>query len=274
VRRTLRWLWLAVRGWPIHRFVALVLLGGTLLPAGWVTVAFGDIWPAGPVWVQVLLAAVQLFPLWWIDRWPVLALAVTAGAFLFAQAFTWPATTADLAVFVALASVGGRTRPGTALASAGVVALAIAGFMTMAQVPAHPEAMVQAILPAAVIVAVPLLAGMTFAYSRRGPAAASTATAGAPVSVDSAVSAGSPDGAELSAAAAAPSGIGARLTARELTILHLIAEGLTNTEIAAKLTIGRETVKTHVSSILVKLGARDRTHAVTMAYRSRMLDDR
>jgi DNA-binding CsgD family transcriptional regulator len=266
VRHALRWLWLAVRGWPIHRFVALVLSAGMVLPAGWVTVDFGDIWPAGPVGVHALLAAAQLIPLWWIDRWPVLALAVTAGAFLFAQAFTRPATTADLAVFVALASVGGRTRSRTALVSAAVVTLAVAGFMTMAQAPAHPEAMVQAILPAAVIVALPLLAGMTFAYGRRGPDAASAASSAAPERTE--VSAA------VAAAVAAPAGNGIRLTARELTILHLIAEGLTNTEIAAKLTIGRETVKTHVSSILVKLGARDRTHAVTVAYRSRVLDDR
>ena len=57
----LRWV-AAVRGWPIHRIVAVVLLTGMALPAGSVTVAFGDIWSAGPAPVQMLLAAAQILP--------------------------------------------------------------------------------------------------------------------------------------------------------------------------------------------------------------------
>jgi DNA-binding NarL/FixJ family response regulator len=54
------------------------------------------------------------------------------------------------------------------------------------------------------------------------------------------------------------------LTERELEVLRLIAAGNANKEIAAQLSITEETVKSHVSIILSKLGANDRTHAVTI----------
>lgn len=60
----------------------------------------------------------------------------------------------------------------------------------------------------------------------------------------------------------------ARLTEREQEVLRLIASGMTNAQIAERLEIGSATAKTHVAGVLAKLGVRDRTQAVIVAYES------
>jgi LuxR family maltose regulon positive regulatory protein len=68
----------------------------------------------------------------------------------------------------------------------------------------------------------------------------------------------------LSAAAAAP-GLADQLTARELDVLRLLAAGAPNPRIAEQLVVSLDTVKKHVSHLLGKLGAGNRTEAVTRA---------
>jgi DNA-binding NarL/FixJ family response regulator len=74
--------------------------------------------------------------------------------------------------------------------------------------------------------------------------------------------------ASTSSSSAAPPPAG--LTRRELEVLALVAEGLSNREIAAQLFLSEATVKTHVNRIFAKTGSRDRAQAVAFAHRHRV----
>ncbi|MGN9909640.1 response regulator [Phytohabitans sp. LJ34] len=78
-----------------------------------------------------------------------------------------------------------------------------------------------------------------------------------------------------SGASGVPSGDDARrvamLTQREIQVLRLVAEGLSNAEIADLLVIAESTAKTHVKRILAKIDARDRAQAVVLAYRAGLM---
>ena len=82
--------------------------------------------------------------------------------------------------------------------------------------------------------------------------------------VDAVSGAAPPADAPSPAAAPLPDG----LTPREAEVLALIAEGLSNPEIATRLVVSEATVKTHVNHLFMKTGVRDRAQAVTYAYRN------
>jgi DNA-binding NarL/FixJ family response regulator len=79
-------------------------------------------------------------------------------------------------------------------------------------------------------------------------------------------------GGEGAVAHTTPSAPPGGLTDRELSILRLVAEGMSNLDIASKLYVTEQTVKFHLSNIYRKLGVANRTEATRFAYRNRLID--
>lgn len=84
--------------------------------------------------------------------------------------------------------------------------------------------------------------------------------------------AGGDDGSAARAEATNSGGSGIGLTERELSILRLVAEGLSNLDIASRLYVTEQTVKFHLSNIYRKLGVGNRTEATRFAYRNGLID--
>jgi DNA-binding NarL/FixJ family response regulator len=80
-----------------------------------------------------------------------------------------------------------------------------------------------------------------------------------------------PDAVTRGAPAVARAPVASALTSREVEVLEMLAEGMSNRAIAARLKIARNTVKFHVAAILLKLGARTRTEAVTLGVRQGLI---
>ena len=68
-----------------------------------------------------------------------------------------------------------------------------------------------------------------------------------------------------------PAGASGPLSARQMEVLRWMAEGLTDERIAEQLNLSRKTVVTHVQAVYRNLGARNRAHAVTLAFRRRLI---
>ncbi|MGZ4337673.1 MAG: response regulator transcription factor [Gaiellaceae bacterium] len=73
------------------------------------------------------------------------------------------------------------------------------------------------------------------------------------------------------ASSAPPAALGSTLTTRQAEVLQLLADGLSNLEIARRLLITQETAKTHVRHLLGKLEAHSRAHAVAVGFRHNLL---
>jgi DNA-binding NarL/FixJ family response regulator len=81
------------------------------------------------------------------------------------------------------------------------------------------------------------------------------------------------EGRVAAVAGTGPSASDLGLTRRELDVLRLVAEGLSNGQIGARLYISTKTVSVHVSNILAKLGVSSRTEAAAVAHRLRVFDN-
>jgi DNA-binding NarL/FixJ family response regulator len=116
-----------------------------------------------------------------------------------------------------------------------------------------------------------VIAAFTARQAQRGGPAAGSGTIGSPGAAARSGAGGTAAAAGAPRQAAQPPSIAA-LTEREREVVALVAAGLSNDEIAARLVVSPLTAKTHVSRAMTKLGARDRAQLVVIAYQSGLAD--
>lgn len=207
-------------------------------------------WWAAPVWI------LQIAPLVWRRRYPIPVLAATATALVIGQALVPIRTLADVSVLVAAYSVAAF-----AARRAAVIALAAGGVAwTLALVSTGTE------VPTMIAAFVVLHAGpVAFGLAARGGSGASS-----PATVDAESAQRTPTGsgrlppAAPSRAESAPLAGLDVLSPREREVLALVADGLNNQEVAERLYVSRETVKSHVAALLAKLQCRNRVQLVVL----------
>jgi DNA-binding NarL/FixJ family response regulator len=143
----------------------------------------------------------------------------------------------------------------------GALSAGASGFLLKDVTPEHLVGAVQLIRTGDALLAPSITRRLVERFAGRsgGPRAPSAPSAWAEPPASASPHAGGPGGPGCDVSA---------LTPREFEVLGLIARGMSNGEIAAKLFLSEATVKTHVARILTKLGLRDRVQAVVLAYES------
>jgi DNA-binding CsgD family transcriptional regulator len=257
-------------GLPTRSDVVLV----TVLLIAAAPVAVTDVVPVGidlSAWgpdrsvgaAAVLLAVAQVFPLWWRRRHPFVVAAAVGAAFLGHTLVGTAASAADVSLLFAVDAVGayGRSRLGmAAVATAGLV---ISTSLAALDPAPEPPRAVATVTMWALLVAAPMTVGLLRRHRASRPAAA----AALPVSARELTAAGVRAAVERSGDPRLAS-----LTPRERDVLVLLAEGMSNADIAEELGFGYETSKKHVAGILTKLGVPDRTRAALFAVRAAAAD--
>ncbi|MGL5816360.1 MAG: helix-turn-helix domain-containing protein [Phycicoccus sp.] len=205
------------------------------------------------VGVAAVLVVTQVAPLLVRRRWPVLAAAAALLTFLAPNVIQTPPLPSNFAVLAAGYALGRHLRRHLVLPVALVGAAVVVGFVIAVQ-PVRSTLGPLFTLALLVILAVPVVIGVQVRRVvadrddlRRQVAESPPAT---------------PPHSASTPLVDWPS-----LSSREREVLELLAGGLSNAEIATRLRISHETVKSHVARILAKTGARDRTQAAILAVR-------
>jgi len=235
---------------PRHTALPVVLLVIALLELASGQAAVAVSLNPEPVLAAAALPLVlaQTVPLAWRGQAPGTVLGVTGAVFLVGQLGGAPPTSATLGASFALGGVAvhGTRRVlvrAVAVSATVLTVTTVVAWYTF-QMGARVPVAAFALVPVALLV-VPLAVGL-HVRTRDARPAALPATPPGP--------------------APARAGALASLTPREREVLDLLARGRSNAEIAAELFVGRETVKSHVSRILVKLGARDRAEVIVLVH--------